>query len=208
MPHDPTGRRSAIRVTPSLRRFSLGRYGLADLPDGHRDIELQEVADQARRRLDSAFAAIDVITVEGHTRIAESGGLPLGSTPAEDSAPCRVLDLYPDGYLTTASPLAPTVLSALRVAPELRDVGFYASAPFVSREGVVLCLLSAWSPAPVPAAPPGAMPVLAGLVGHVRDVMELRRNYRTAAMAAGRDASGDQPRGAEDDGDVPGARPR
>lgn len=205
MPLELTGRRAAIRVTPSLRRFSLARYGLADLPEGHRDTDLQEVVDEARRRLDSTFAAIDVVTVDGHARIAEAGGLPLGSTPGDDSAASRVLDLYPDGYLTTVSPLAPTVLSALRVVPELRDVAFYACAPFVSREGVVLCLLSAWSPAPIHVAPPGAMPVLASLVGRIRDVLELRRNHRTTAIVAGGAPRPVPPGVGEDSGSPTGA---
>lgn len=153
-------------ATPAAER-AIVRYGLLD---GAPDADLQALSDLAARVFSTPHAAVNILTGSAQHQVAATGFEP--SVCAREDSMCAVVADVPEAVVVPDARVDDRFAHNAFVTGEL-GVRFYASAPLVTPDGVVLGRLCVFDDEPR-ATTPEQRDALTFLAARVTDVLELR----------------------------------
>ncbi len=157
-------------ATPAADQ-AIARYRLLD---GAPDADLQALSDLAARVFSTPHAAVNILTGSAQHQVAATGFEP--SVCGREDSMCAIVADVPEAVVVPDARVDDRFARNVFVTGEL-GVRFYASAPLVTPDGVVLGRLCVFDDEPR-ATTPEQRDALTFLAARVTDVLELRLRGR------------------------------
>lgn len=138
-------------ATEADRQRAVADYGLDDAPDWPAaDAGLLRLVAMSQRLLGAEFSAINILDGDQQSTIVGSAGVPVSVCERSMSLCQRLLAATSsrEGLIVANASLDPRLVDSPFVNGELSTIRFFAAAPLIGREGLVLGTLCIWSGEP------------------------------------------------------------
>lgn len=182
-----SGAPSAVAMgSAHLRQQSLNQYGLTASETMDPDPSLTELVERARTTMQADYASVDVLTTSRQLRIAGSLGVHLGVSDLRMSLSQRIFEPMPQlTPFCTPDAAQDPLLKPLVADDDISDgIHFFAAAPLIGQEGVMLGALCVWSRAPR-ATSADDLTTVASLAAETIELLDARRGQPVIPSQSG-----------------------